>query len=108
MILHEPHIDDDTPLHHHFTALISTSCKFPSQRKRNIHVTWFSYKRSRDVNKWHHALKVSHHTISPIIEVDRLLLPGFFIDIPVDFLFVVNTLENIQTVQSFSDERLQR
>ena len=55
----------------------------------------------------HHALKVSRHTVSPILEVDCLLFPGLFRDVPVESLFVVNTLENIQNVQSFSDNRLQ-
>ena len=45
-------------LYQHFTPLISTSCKFSSQTKRNSNVTclrgrgfWFTNKRSRDVNK---------------------------------------------------------
>ena len=55
----------------------------------------------------HHALKLSHHKISSIVEIERLLLPGFLRNVPVDSLFVVNTLENIQIVQSFGDDRLQ-
>ena len=60
---------------------------------------------SGDVNKC--ALRIErchiHHTILPILEVDRLLLPESFRDVPVDALFVVIILENIQIVQSFSD-----
>ena len=55
----------------------------------------------------HYALKVSHHTILPVLEIECLLLPGSFRNIPVDCLFVVNTLENIQIVQYFSDDQLQ-
>ena len=31
-----------------------------------------------------HTLKVSHQTISPILEIEHLLLPGTFRNIPVD------------------------
>ena len=37
---------------------------------------------------------MSHHTISPKLEVDHLLHARTFGDVPVDPLFVVNTLEN--------------
>ena len=39
------------------------------------------------------VLKVSHHTISPVLEIDLLLLPGIFRSVPVNP--TVNTLENI-------------
>ena len=55
----------------------------------------------------HHELKVSYHTISPLLEIERLLLPGSFRNVSVGCLFVVNTLENIQIVQSFIEDRLQ-
>ena len=59
---------------------------------------------------------MSQQKVSPILEIERLLLPeierlllpGFFRNVPVDCLFVVNTFKNIQIVQSFSDDRLQR
>ena len=54
-----------------------------------------------------HAFKVSYHTFSPLLEIERFLVPGSFRNVPVDFLFVVYTLENIHIVQSFSDDRLQ-
>ena len=41
-----------------------------------------------------------------ILGKERLLLPRSFRIVPVDSLFVVNTFENIQIVQSFSDDRL--
>ena len=46
----------------------------------------------------HLTLKVSHQTISPLLEVDHLLLPRSFRDVLVD------SLENIQIVQSFCDD----
>ena len=67
----------------------------------------FTYKRSHDVNKFAPLIEGVTKTISLTLEVDHCLLPGSFRDVPVDSLFVVNTLENIQIVQSFSDDKLQ-
>ena len=68
---------------------------------------WFMCKRSHDVNKCAPRIEgVTPHNFA-ILEVDRALLPGFFMDVPVDSLFVVNSLENIQIVLSFIDDRLQ-
>ena len=52
---------------------------------------WFTRKRSRDVNKCAPRIE-SVISYRPIFEVDRLLLPGSFRDVPVGYLFVVNTL----------------
>ena len=63
-------------------------------------VTWCKQVRTTH-------LKVSHHTHSPVLEVDCLLLPLPFRDVPVDSLFVVNSRQNTQIGKSFSDELLQ-
>ena len=60
-------------LYQNFSALISASCKFPSQRKGNGHVTCFEEagflvlekKRSRDVNKYApHTEGVTPHILA--------------------------------------------
>ena len=45
---------------------------------------------------WH----LEHTQISPVLEIEHLLLPGSFRDVPVDSPVDVNTLENIQIVHS--------
>ena len=45
---------------------------------------------------WH----LEHAQISPVLEIEHLLLSGSFRDIPVDSSVVVNTPENIQIVHS--------
>ena len=66
MICNERHTDDDTlllilTLYQHFTALISTSCKFPSLRKRR---RLFTYKKSHDedlLHEWTHTISTVHN-----------------------------------------------
>ena len=55
----------------------------------------------------HHALKMSHNTISPTLEIERLLLPGSFTNASVDSMFVANTFEHVRNVQSSIDDLLQ-
>ena len=74
-------------LYKNFTALISKSCK----TKRNSLMTclgsfWFKYKRSRNVNKRAPHTEGVTPQISPILEIERLLLPGSFRNVPVDSL----------------------
>ena len=115
LIFNERHTDDDTLIL--IPALYSIGINkfmFPSQRKRNSHVTclrrqgfWFAYKRSRDINKCASRIDgVTPHNFA-CIKVGRLLLPGSFRDVPVDYLYVFNTLVKIQIVQSFSDGQFQ-
>ena len=44
----------------------------------------------------HYSLKVLHHTITLILEIKRLLFPGPIRKVPVDSLFVINTLEKFE------------
>ena len=67
---------------------------FRHREKRTSHVTCLGkagnsglYKRDHVMStSAYHALKVSHHTISSILEIERLLFPGSFWNAPVDFL----------------------
>ena len=51
------------------------------------------------------CIEVVTPTVLPIIEIECLLLPGFFKIIPVDFLFIVNTLENIFQFLTYVSEK---
>ena len=67
-----------------------------------------SVRRSNQYHVIHcPRIEASHHTFSHILEIKLLLLCGSLRNVPIDSLFVVNTLENIQIVQLFSYDRLQ-
>ena len=98
-------------LYQYFKAFISTGCKLPSQRKRNSHMTYLGRRRFLAYVKSSCGVNKCAQRIEGVTPRDFAYIRNrafrVLTNVPVDSLFVVNTLENFQGVQSVSNHRLQ-